>query len=110
VEFAVRLLNVGVDGFCRWSFVNRGDVDGQWQLVDTWDEEHERLRASFTPHPSSYALWGMLTGNIGGGKLVEWGAAVPFGLGFLSCIGSLLCGVGLYRIYRETDLPPERSP
>ena len=58
----------------------------------------------------SHLVWsaGMLSGNIGGGKLVEWGAAVPFGLGFLSCIGSLFCAVGLYRIYRETDVLPKR--
>ena len=30
-------LNNGVDGLNRWCFVNRGDLDGQWQLVRTWN-------------------------------------------------------------------------
>ncbi len=32
-------LNAGVDGFNRWSFTNRGDLDGAWQLVRTFDPQ-----------------------------------------------------------------------
>ena len=53
--------NAGVDGFNRWSFLNRGDLDGQWQLVDTWDREHKRLLADFPPHPNSYFCLGLLS-------------------------------------------------
>ena len=35
-------LNSGVDGLCNWSFCNRGDIDGQWQLVETWDRQEKR--------------------------------------------------------------------
>ena len=38
-EFVVRMLECGVDGMNRWSFLNRGDLDGQWQFVDTWDRK-----------------------------------------------------------------------
>ena len=40
-ELVVRALNAGVDGFNRWSFINRGDLDGQWQMIDTWDPVEE---------------------------------------------------------------------
>ena len=39
----VEALRLGVDGVNRWSFVNRGNLDGQWQLVDTWDPVANRL-------------------------------------------------------------------
>ena len=61
VEYAVRLMNAGADGFCRWSFVNRGNLDGQWQLVDTWDQKNDRPRNVIAPHPNSFFLWGLLS-------------------------------------------------
>lgn len=57
----VRGIRAGVDGFNRWSFTNRGDLDGQWQLVDTWDVDAGKLRAKFTPHPNVYYLYGLLS-------------------------------------------------
>jgi hypothetical protein len=57
----VRGIRAGVDGFNRWSFTNRGDLDGQWQLVDTWDMDAGKLRAEFTPHPNVYYLYGLLS-------------------------------------------------
>lgn len=57
----VRGIVAGVDGFNRWSFVNRGDLDGQWQLVDTWDADQQKLRTRFTPHPNTYYLYGLLS-------------------------------------------------
>jgi len=53
-------MNVGVEGFNRWSFVNRGDLDGQWQLVDTWDRQGKKLLATFRPHANAYFLYGLL--------------------------------------------------
>ena len=57
----VRGIRAGVDGFNRWSFMNRGDLDGQWQLVDTWDIDEARLLDRFTPHPNTYYLYGLLS-------------------------------------------------
>jgi hypothetical protein len=58
---AVKGINAGVDGFNRWSFLNRGDLDGQWQLLDTWDAPAGRLLKSFSPHMPAYYSWGILT-------------------------------------------------
>ena len=60
-EFLIRDANAGVDGFNRWSFLNRGDLDGQWQYVNTWDTVHNRLLPDFTPHPNSYFGLGLLS-------------------------------------------------
>ncbi|MGA2033389.1 MAG: hypothetical protein ABSG68_14130 [Thermoguttaceae bacterium] len=60
-ELVVRLANAGVDGFNRWSFLNRGDLDGQWQFLDTWDRQHKKLLADFVPHPNSYYCLGLLS-------------------------------------------------
>ena len=60
-ELVVRALNAGVDGLNRWSFTNRGDLDGQWQLVDTWDRNEKKLLDRFTPHPNTYYLFGLLS-------------------------------------------------
>jgi hypothetical protein len=57
----VRGINAGVDGFNRWSFTNRGDLDGQWQLVRTWDIDHNRLLDAFTPQPNAYYQFAMLS-------------------------------------------------
>ena len=60
-ELVIRGLAAGVDGFNRWSFVNRGDLDGQWQLIDTWDVQAGKLLKSFTPHPNGYFVFGLLS-------------------------------------------------
>lgn len=66
-------MDVGVEGFCRWSFVNRGNVDGQWQLVETWDPERHCPRAAIEPHPNSFFLWGLLSRFIAAGAAVAHG-------------------------------------
>ncbi|MGD0577345.1 MAG: cellulase family glycosylhydrolase [Bryobacteraceae bacterium] len=60
-SLVVRGINAGVDGFNRWSFTNRGDLDGQWQLVDTWDPDANRLLPQFRPHPNVYFQFGLLS-------------------------------------------------
>jgi hypothetical protein len=60
-EFVIRMMNCGVDGFNRWSFLNRGDLDGQWQFVDTWDRKEKKLLKDFPPHPNSYFCLGLLS-------------------------------------------------
>jgi Cellulase (glycosyl hydrolase family 5) len=47
-------LNLGVDGFNRWSFTNRGDLDGQWQLIRTWDTARKNYYKKVLPEPSVY--------------------------------------------------------
>ena len=42
-ELVVRRLNAGADGFNRWSFLNRGDLDGAWQFIETWDRQAGKL-------------------------------------------------------------------
>lgn len=54
-------LNEGVDGFNRWSFVNRGDLDGQWQLVRTWHPNLWDYHKNVTPEPVPYYSFGILT-------------------------------------------------
>jgi hypothetical protein len=54
-------LNAGVDGFNRWSFVNRGDLDGQWQLVRTWNPNLWDFYKRVTPEPVPYFCYGILT-------------------------------------------------
>lgn len=57
----VRGINAGVDGFNRWSFTNRGDLDGHWQLVRTWDIDAGRLLEHFDPQPNAYWQYAMLS-------------------------------------------------
>ena len=60
-ELVVRGLNAGVDGFNRWSFINRGDLDGQWQMIDTWDPATKTLLKSFPPKPNAYFVYGLIS-------------------------------------------------
>ena len=82
-ELVIRLANAGVDAFNRWSFLNRGDLDGQWQYVDTWDRQNKRLLTDFPPHPNSYFCLGLLSRftaknsavlltRVQGGMVDEW--------------------------------------
>jgi hypothetical protein len=82
-ELVIRLANAGVDGFNRWSFLNRGDLDGQWQFVDTWDPRQKRLLRDFPPHPNSYYCLGLMSrfsaknsavlgSRVEGGRLADW--------------------------------------
>jgi hypothetical protein len=57
----LRGVEVGVDGFNRWSFTNRGDLDGQWQLVRTWDSQARAYRRRIEPEPVPYYAFGLLT-------------------------------------------------
>jgi hypothetical protein len=60
-ELILRGANAGIDGFNRWSFLNRGDLDGQWQYLDTWDPKNKKPLTEFTPHPNSYFALGLLS-------------------------------------------------
>ena len=60
-ELLVRRIQAGADGFNRWSFLNRGDLDGQWQFVDTFDRKTKKLLREYTPHPNTYFMLGLLS-------------------------------------------------
>jgi hypothetical protein len=69
-EVVIRALNVGVDGLNRWSFTNRGDLDGQWQLVQTWDRNRKVFLEEVTPEPVPYYGYAMLTRFLAKGSRV----------------------------------------
>lgn len=54
-------MNAGVDGFNRWSFTNRGDLDGQWQLVRTFDMNKWDYYKRVEPEPVPYYAYGIMT-------------------------------------------------
>ncbi|MBI2516318.1 MAG: hypothetical protein HYV95_05325 [Opitutae bacterium] len=58
-ELLIRALNLGVDGLNHWSFTNRGDCDGQWQLVDTWDRQWKQWLPECVPHRDAYHVLGL---------------------------------------------------
>ena len=51
-EFAVRAINVGVQGLLRWSFLNPGDMDGRWQMIDTSDGSYARSENTYYGYAS----------------------------------------------------------
>ena len=52
---------------------------------------------------TAHFVWsaGMLTGNLGGGYIVDLAPSVLFYVGSVFCLGAWLCGVGLYRMRRK---------
>ena len=56
-------MNLGIDGFNHWSFVNRGDQDGQWQFVDTWNRCGTLARRA-APHRDAYYVLGLATRHL----------------------------------------------
>jgi len=54
-------LNAGMDGFNRWSFLNRGDLDGQWQLVRTWNPITWDYFKEVIPEAVPYYSYGILS-------------------------------------------------
>ena len=58
VEFAVRYSNVGVDGFSRWSLLNRNNLDGQWGFIETYDRKNFKMLEPEKYQPKGkYLLW-----------------------------------------------------
>ena len=57
----MRGMRNGVDGFNRWSFTNRGDLDGQWQLIHTFDRENKIYRSQINPEPEAYYGFGIIS-------------------------------------------------
>ena len=63
VEFAVRYSNLGVDGFSRWSLLNRNNLDGQWSFIETFDRKTMKLLdpEKYLPKENTFFGYGMLT-------------------------------------------------
>jgi Cellulase (glycosyl hydrolase family 5) len=61
----IHCLNLGVDGLNRWSFVNRGDLDGQWQLIRTWDPDKKTYQKKVLPEWEAYLGFGIVSRFIG---------------------------------------------
>jgi Cellulase (glycosyl hydrolase family 5) len=61
IQLVVRFSNIGVDAFNKWSFLNRGDLDGKWQFINTWNPDTHSFLETVTPRKNQYWLYGMLT-------------------------------------------------
>ncbi|MBK6285302.1 MAG: cellulase family glycosylhydrolase [Draconibacterium sp.] len=57
----MRALRAGVDGLNRWSFTNRGDLDGQWQLIHTFDRENKTYLKEIKPENEAYFGFGIIS-------------------------------------------------
>ncbi len=57
----IRAIRAGVDGFNRWSFTNRGDLDGQWQLIHTFDREKKEYLTDIKPENEAYYGFGIIS-------------------------------------------------
>jgi hypothetical protein len=60
-QLLIRFSNAGVDAFNRWSLLNRGDLDAQWQLINTWDTQNHSILKFFYPQPNAYCGYGLFT-------------------------------------------------
>jgi hypothetical protein len=60
-ESILRGLSAGVSAFNRWSFTNRGDLDGQWQLICTWDIKNKKYYDKIEIEPSAFYGYGIIT-------------------------------------------------
>ncbi|MGW8317166.1 MAG: cellulase family glycosylhydrolase [Bacteroidales bacterium] len=57
----MRGMRAGVDAFNRWSFTNRGDMDGQWQLIETFDRAKKVYYNEVNPEPEAYYGFGIIS-------------------------------------------------
>jgi MFS family permease len=69
-------------------------------LIQLISHDNEKGRVVGAAH-LAWSL-GMLSGSLGGGKLIDWGPIWPFGISVLFCLGALACGFGLYRIHGQS--------
>jgi hypothetical protein len=60
-ESVLRGMEAGVSAFNRWSFTNRGDLDGQWQLIRTWDIEKKCYTGKAEIEPAAFYGYGIIT-------------------------------------------------
>ena len=60
-QFVIRSSQVGIDAYNKWSLLNRGDLDGQWQLINTWDVNKHALLPTeeISPNKNGINMYGM---------------------------------------------------
>jgi hypothetical protein len=51
----------GIDGFARWSYFNRDDLDGRFAFVQTMDRSTGKMLDRFVPAPNLYWMDGALS-------------------------------------------------
>lgn len=72
MESILRGMEVGIHAFNRWSFTNRGDLDGQWQLIRTWDLDKKEYLKDVVPEHTAYYGYGIITRfNANNSKVIE---------------------------------------
>jgi hypothetical protein len=57
----IRAFRSGVDGVNRWSFTNRGDLDGQWQLIRTYDIKKKEYFKEIEPENEAFYGFGIIS-------------------------------------------------
>ena len=57
----MRAMAMGVDALNRWNFTNRGDLDGNWQLLKTWDTKKKQYFNKVEPETVSYYTFGIFS-------------------------------------------------
>lgn len=57
----IRALRANADGVNRWSFTNRGDLDGQWQLIQTYDRKAKTYLKNVFPENEAYYGFGIIS-------------------------------------------------
>jgi len=57
----IRTLRAGADGVNRWSFINRGDLDGQWQLIKTFNRDNKTCLKEVKPENEAYYGFGIIS-------------------------------------------------
>lgn len=57
----IRALRANVDAVNRWSFTNRGDLDGQWQLIQTYDRKTKTYLKNVVPEKEAYYGFGIIS-------------------------------------------------
>ena len=60
-ERVIEGMNLGVNAFNRYSFTNRGNLDGEWQFVRTYNPATWEFYKRATPEPVPYYAYGILT-------------------------------------------------
>ncbi len=56
-----RALRAGADGVNRWSFTNRGDLDGQWQMIQTFNRDSKTYLKEVVPENEAYFGFGIIS-------------------------------------------------
>jgi hypothetical protein len=74
----IRALRAGADGVNRWSFINRGDLDGQWQLIRTYNLETKEYLKEVQPENEAFYGFGVISRFLSKySSVIECSASLP---------------------------------